>query len=1108
MDSELRVRPCARPACDARRNQSCIDSCCDETCLEAIGQVLITQTPDKSSDDAQSTPPAGLQQSLAQWKAALDRAECLCTEMFKLGLPSCCVTKTSKVSPMKDKAQSCPKQCCSIMSLKSTKNVVVKDPTGEQRPCPSTKSSLKACYSSLPTAGTPYSLTPPPMACCSSSPSAKSTQSDIIPASGMKACCSPLPGVNSTQCGSSAPSSETYCISAPSTKIAQLQAAERGSPPKEIQLFSDQQGLLGAATDLEEGSAAEHAVTLISGMTCAGCEQKLQRVLSGIPGVRHVKTSLVLGRAEFDVDVGLSIDDVASLVERQTEFRCTIYRKGHQLNVLVPGHFSSHRLGFLGIASENELAPLLPSLAGPNYPAGVEDVKIIDSNGREWNSGTANGGFQRLLELKIFARKAHMYSARISYNPRVVGARDLLESGFGAPLFLAPISSDYAIANETDHFRNTLYMSLFSALLTIPVLIMAWAPLPHHTMVYESSSLALATMVQFIIAGPFYPKALKALLFSGMIEMDLLIVVSTTTAYVYSVVAFLYQINGQPLCTGGFFETSTLLVTLIMFGRLASAYARREAANSISVQALQPLTALLSDDGNERLIDVREFQYGDLFKVLPDSIIPTDGIIVSGETEIDESMVTGEVIPSPKFPGSQIMAGTINGSAPVLARLTQLPINNTISRIASMVDEAKLSKPRVQKTADRVASYFVPCIFAVAFVVFSIWIAIGIVVRDLSTADAIVTAFTYALAALIVSCPCAIGLAVPMVMVIASGVGAKYGVIFKSIGAIENARNATHVVFDKTGTLTQGKFVVVEEVYRGENRNQTASIVKQLTSSSNHPVSQALATHLEPHGNGSIKLANISSVVGRGMHATLVGRSVRGGNPLYIGAVEDLDVQRLLSQGLTVFCLRYGSDLLAVFGLRDALRIDAASVISTLQARNIPVSIVSGDSITAVNKLATELGIPLSQAKSQCTPGDKARYIDSLSAVTPRSRRNISGTIIFCGDGSNDAVALAQADIGIHMAGGTDVAKSAADVVLTHQSISGVLALIDLSRASMRRVHINFAWSFIYNLFAILLAGGAFLTVRIPPAYAGLGELVSVLPVIAVAMHLQWMKFR
>ena len=846
-------------------------------------------------------------------------------------------------------------------------------------------------------------------------------------------------------------------------------------------------------------------------MTCTGCERKLDHVLAGIAGVHNVKISLVMGRAEFDVDAGLSISDLASLLERQTDFNCMVSQKGHQLEVLIPARLSTQeamRLGIAGVASKKDSTLLVHGLADPQYPSGVEDIKIIDSKGRERKFGTANNGLWQRLVFKVFPSKAHKCSARIYYDPHAVGARDLLNKSFGTTLSLAALDTGRATAADTDNLRKTFYMTLLSALLTIPVLVMAWAPLPSRKIAFGSSSLALATLVQFIVAYSFYSKALKALIFSRMIEMDFLIVISTTTAYVYSVVAFVYETNGQPLSTGGFFETSTLLVTLIMFGRLASAYARRKATDSISIESLQPSTAILSEDGTESLNDVREFQYGDLFKVLPDSVVPTDGTIVSGETEVDESMLTGEAIPVPKFPGSQIVAGSINGSGPISARLTKLPIDNTISRIAGMVDEARLSKPRVQELADLVASYFGPCILAITVVVFSIWTAVGFTVQGSTTSEAIVTAITYALAALIVSCPCAIGLAVPMVMVIAGGVGAKHGVIFKSPAAIENARNVSHVVFDKTGTLTQGRFVVVEEVPPGEN-SQAASIALQLTSSSKHPVSQALARHLESHRNNPVKLASISSAVGSGMLATLEGQTVRGGNPIFVDATEDLDVQRLLAQGLTVFCLRHGSDLLKIYGLRDALRMDTASVISELQVRNIPVSIVSGDSITAVHKLATELSIPLSLAKGQCNPEDKARYVNSLSAA-PVGRKCKKSPIItiFCGDGSNDAVALAQADIGIHMAGGTDMAKSAADVVLTHPSLAGILTLVDLSCASMRRVYLNFAWSFVYNLFAILLAAGAFLKVRIPPAYAGLGELVSVLPVIAVAMHLRWMKFR
>lgn len=1048
--------------------------------MDAIAQASATQAANNVSDQTRSTPCTGILHPLAQWKAALERAECLCAEMLRMGLPSCCVTEPTEPKMAGPKKPSC------TGSLESTTKLRPKATTGDQQVCSGVMSNSRACCSSSTTTKTSCSSTPGPKTSGSNPPEAKTTQ-----------------------CDTQGLTRKTCCPSTPSTKTSQVPTTQHSGSSSDSKLHAGHQNLIPAALDLEKGSKVEHAVTHISGMTCTGCERKLQRVLSSIAGVQNVKTSLVLGRAEFDVDAGVSIVEVASSLERQTEFKCTVYRDGHQLEVLLPGRSSApaSRLGTT-VASEKDLDLLHRGLAGPTYPSGVQDVQVIDIKGREWKSRTANDGLRRRLTFRMFQTKPQKYSARITYDPRIVGARDLLEKGFGGPLSLAPLSSDHATATDTDHLRKTLCLTLLSAFLTIPVLVLSWAPLPSHKIAYGCGSLTLATLIQFIVAGPFYPKAVKALLFSRMIEMDLLIVISTTTAYIYSLVAFAYETKDRPLSTGGFFETSTLLVTLIMCGRLASAYARRKAADSIAVQALQPCTAILSEDRKERLIDIREFQYGDLFKVLPDSIIPTDGIIVSGETEIDESMVTGEAVPVPKCSGSQIIAGSVNGPGPILARLTKLPMDNTISRIASLVDEAKFSKPRVQATADRVASYFVPCILALTVVVFSIWIAVGFAVRNNSISDAIVTAITYALAALIVSCPCAIGLAVPMVMVIAGGVGAQHGVVFKSPEAIENARNASHVVFDKTGTLTQGKFVVVEEVYCKENRHEAASIAKQLASSSKHPISQALTTHLEPLDNTPIRLQSVSSAVGKGMHATLEGQPVKGGNPFYVEAVQDPNVQRLSSQGLSVFCVRHGSTLLAIYGLRDALRPDTISVISALKARNILVSIVSGDSATVVNKLATELGIPLSRVKGQCTPEEKACYITSLSAAPPEGKyKSSTTTTIFCGDGSNDAVALAQADIGVHIAGGTDVAKSAADVVLTHQSLSGIQALMDLSRASMRRVYLNFAWAFVYNLFAIMLAAGAFVTARIPPAYAGLGELVSVLPVIAVAMQLRWMRF-
>ena len=991
--------------------------------------------------------------------------------MLKIGLPSCCTTPIPELSLVDNQTTTGPKKCCP-----TAKKVPPEASTGHQRSCPSTTSTPNVCCISSPTVET----------CCSRSSTVKNPQPHTAPALKVEA--------------SSSPSNNPF-----RTPLGQFSTSSKDSS-----VSDHHQSLLPGATDLEKGSAMDHAVIQISGMTCTGCERKLERVLSSIPGVHNVQISLVLGRAEFDVDAGLSVNHVVALLEQKTEFNCTVRKEGHRLEVLIPGPMLAPAMG-LGTtagASKNGSSQFPRGLGGPPYPSGVEDIKIVDSNGREWNRMGANRGFPQRLGVEVLPSKPHEYRALILYNPHVVGARDLLETGFGAPLSLAPLSSDQ-VATDAGHLRRALYVTLLSMIFTIPVLIMAWAPLPPHTIAYGCISLVLATMVQFIVAGPFYPKALKAILFSGMIEMDLLIVISTTTAYIYSIVAFIYKIRGRPLSTGEFFETSTLLVTLITCGRLASAYARWKAAHSFSVQALQPSKALICNDGQERLIDVREFQYGDLFKILPDSVVPTDGIIMSGESEIDESMITGEAVPVPKFLGSHIVGGSINGPGPVIARLTKLPFENTINRIANLVDEARLSKPRIQDTADHVASYFVPVILVLTIIIFLIWIAVGLAVRHTLPSDAIVTAITYALAALVVSCPCAIGLAVPMVMVIAGGVGAKHGVVVKSPEAVENARNISHIIFDKTGTLTQGRFVVVEEVYREEARKEAASIIKQLTVNSKHPVSQALATHLESLEIGPIRLESVSSVVGKGMRATLEGKTVRGGNPFYVDAVEDPDVQRFQSQGLTVFCLRDDSALLAIIGLRDGLRADTASVISSLQARNIAVSVVSGDSSAVVNKLARELGIPLSHVRGQCSSEDKARYVTSLlTAQTGSRKKGSSITAIFCGDGSNDAVALAKADIGVHIAGGTDVAKNAADVVLTHASLAGILVLMDLSRASMRRVHLNFVWSFFYNLLAILLAAGAFVTVRIPPAYAGLGELVSVLPVIAVAMQMRWMRFQ
>ncbi|USP82466.1 P-type cation-transporting [Curvularia clavata] len=889
--------------------------------------------------------------------------------------------------------------------------------------------------------------------CCA--PKAKEAGASIKKSSCTETCCSdekPPQGTD-TCCESKEPGADTCCMD---TKTGILQDI------KEVQSTT------ARVDDLEKGLAAkEHVILSISGMTCTGCETKLSRTLATLPSITKLKTSLVLSRAEFDLDTHTqSVAEIIKHLERTTEFKCErITNQGSSLDLICTGDSTDIVKG--------------------DWPNGVIEVRVVDKR-----------------------------TIRVDFDAKVIGARDLVEKGWPTPMSLASPSADPTLDAGARHVRHVGYMTLLSILLTIPVLVLAWAPLPNKDqkeITFGSISLAFATVIQVVVAGPFYPKALKALIFSRVIEMDLLIVLSTSAAYIFSVVAFGYLVHHKPLSTGEFFETSTLLVTLIMVGRFIAALARQKAVESISIRSLQTSSATLVrsgiDDADE-VIDARLLQYGDVFRVSPDSRIPTDGTVISGVSEIDESMLTGESRPVEKSKGSSVIAGSINGSGVLTVRLTRVPGDNTISTIASMVDEAKLSKPKIQEIADRVAAYFVPVVISITVIVFCIWMAVGTAVQKKPASEATVQAITYAITVLIVSCPCAIGLAVPMVIVVSTGVAAERGVIFKSADAIETAWKTAHVVFDKTGTLTQGRLTISQEEYLNSSAS-TKALLLGLISSSKHPVSAAVANYLKAEGVAATTVSDPKHLVGKGIEGAFAGRSLRAGNSRWLGLSENTAVQAMLSPGLTAFCFTIDGELAAVFGLKDSLRDDTLQTITQLQKDGITVHVLSGDDEGAVLAVTTQLGIPASNVRSRCTPTEKRDYINELFAA-PDSRRSKKPSekpvVMFCGDGTNDAVALAQASIGVHMNEGTDVAKSAADVVLMRPSIAGVLTAIKVSRKSTHRIWFNFGWSFVYNTFAILLAAGAFVHARIPPEFAGLGELVSVLPVVAAGMLLKWTK--
>lgn len=1003
-----------KPEVEDPKNPSCCKGksspCCDVSCLDRLAaRECAGQGADSSSkgacDKGRDGKPCGqhTQSTRQKYAAKLEALGCLCRALLAMGQDSCCPPP---------KRSSLERKRCSKRSSSTTRR------------------SVDSCCATGAAARSSLTMRSRAKGKSCAQDLGKKPQKDDC--SG-KDCCAPTT------------TTTRFSVDAKDTK-----GLKRGNDHP---------------VDLETGiSGKDHVILSISGMTCTGCETKLQRTLASLTSVKNLKTSLVLSRAEFDLDLSTgSAEEVMKHLERTTEFKCEkVINQGSNIDIITPGD----AIGFVN----------------DSWPLGVNDANVVSKN-----------------------------VMNVAFDSKVVGARDLLERGWDIPMNLAPPRGDQSLAAGSKHVRNVGLSTILSAILTIPVLVLAWAPLPERELAYGSASLALATLVQVLIAGPFYPKALKALVFSRVIEMDLLIVLSTTAAYVFSVVSFGYLVAGQPLSTGEFFETSTLLVTLIMVGRYVAALARQKAVESISIRSLQAPTAILVGD-EEREVDVRLLQYGDTFKVLPDSKIPTDGTVVSGSSEVNESVVTGESRPVEKYPKSAVIAGSINGAGTLIVRLNRLPGDNTISAIANMVDEAKLSKPKVQEIADRVASYFVPVIVTLTIIVFCIWIAVGIAVQDRSASDAAIQAITYAITVLIVSCPCAIGLAVPMVIVIGSGVSAERGVIIKSADPLELAYKASHVVLDKTGTLTEGRLTVSREVWLRDQENlaNSKSLLLSLLVSNKHPVSAAVAAQLQSAGFTPIaKALDATTLTGKGVEAiTSSGAVLRAGNSRWLGLGQDSRVQSVLSEGHTTFCFTVDDILVAIFGLQDSLRPNSLDTVEQLHNRGVAVHVISGDDDAAVRAVTSQLSIPDDRVRSRCTPADKQAYVQELLAA-PKGKA--PPTVIFCGDGTNDAVALAQATIGVHMndSSGTDVAKSAADVVLMRPSLAGILTLINVSKKSMGRIAFNFGWSFVYNIFAILLGGGAFSSLhnaRIPPEFAGLGELVSVLPVIVAAMLLRWEK--
>jgi len=609
-----------------------------------------------------------------------------------------------------------------------------------------------------------------------------------------------------------------------------------------------------------------------------------------------------------------------------------------------------------------------------------------------------------------------------------------------------------------------------------------------------------------------------------------------------------------------------VVLTVILLGRYLESIAKGKAAAALSELArMQVDTAMLvtstvgakevekeeeASTSNTQLIRTELLQRDDIVQVLPGARIPTDGVVTFGSSSVDEAMLTGEARPVNKSVGDTVFGSTVNQRGMMQLRVTRVPGENALSGIMQLVRQAQNSTPPIQRVADAVAAYFVPAVLALAVSIFVIWLLLveyGAVTTDLA---AVTFAIKFAIATLVVSCPCAVGLAVPVPVMVASGVGAKLGVLFKSGPALEALHKADVIVFDKTGTLTLGQPTVVKW------RNLSAFglsdrllwwTVASAESGSEHVWAKAMLDYARSNlvdGGALAALGTPSSfeaVSGRGIRCSLNGQDVLIGNARWMeengvaivaaplapaprvscgdiacgqptvdccppdlepvavsSAPADDSVAQLEQTGASVVYVSIDQGLAGWVALSDAVRPEAAAVVRALEQLKMQVWMLSGDAQTSTDAVAKQLGIDPERACGQLLPGDKARRIQELQQ---------SGRIVaMVGDGINDAPALTQADIGLTVMTGSDVAMGAADVVLMKDHLSLLLHALELSRATFSVITRNLAWSFLYNLTAIPFAVGAFYTlggVTLPPTFAGLAELLSSLPVVLFSIALK-----
>ena len=774
----------------------------------------------------------------------------------------------------------------------------------------------------------------------------------------------------------------------------------------------------------------------VRGMTCAACVARVERALKRAEGVEEARVNLTTEEAFLRLQEGVDLKEVLRQVEEA---------------------------GYEPVVARAEIP-----VKGMTCAACVARVERAIKRLPGVVSATVN----------LTAEKAF-----VEYLPDTVSLarirQAIREAGY------EPLEGTEEARKEAPTYRKDLLLALPFALLTLllamgPMLL----PLPH----FPGFLQALAALPVLYAGRRFFRQALaeaRHLAFG----MSTLVALGAGSAYLYSFLVLLFPGLFPEEARHLYFEAGAVILTLILLGKHLEEGAKGKASEAIrKLLALRPKTARVVQDGEEKEVPAEALIPGDVVRVLPGERIPADGVVLEGQSHVDESMLTGEPIPKAKGPGDEVVGGTVNGEGALLVRVSRVGEATFLAQMARMVEEAQGHKPKVQELADRIAGVFVPVVLGIALLTFLLWLFLG---------PGLAHAFVAALAVLLIACPCAMGLATPAAIAVATGRAAEMGLLFRKGTALEALARADTVVLDKTGTLTRGKPTLVRVLPFGLSQEEALRLAAALERGSEHPLAKAVLEAAESLPQAQAE--EVRALPGEGVEGRVEGRRLHLGGPALmerLGVPLPEEAKALPEEGYTPLYLVEGTRLLAAFAVFDPPRPEAQEAVAALKALGLKLVLLTGDHPAPARRVAEALGIP--EVLAGVRPEGKVEAIRRLQAEGRK--------VVFVGDGINDAAALAQADVGLAMGSGTDIALEAGDVVLLTPDLRGVVNAVRLARRTLRTIYLNSFWAYAYNVVLIPVAAGAlypFTGLLLNPMLAAAAMSLSSLFVLTNSLRLR-----